>query len=235
MSFKTSNEVRQYIYQIFGKDIEIRDATFPLRLQPTPDDKEGADPHDPSNCFFVHTVRRMYGSQVVIFWKSIAYVDMVDSDGVRRVYRFIVTKDGTARLSRFDHGEPFPLGSAVTLQPPTKGTTLKANKTRRQAAKKQYVDRRKRLQTNLKRATTKLEQEKQRLAKAMSNEKQDAKKLAVITKQKEMAEASVKKVQADLTHMDTAKTQRAPKKFDLTTRNGAVGNYHFSGLTAATN
>jgi hypothetical protein len=232
MSFKTSNEVRQYIYQVFGKDIEIRDATFPLRMQPTPEDKEGADPHDPSNCFFVHTVRRMYGSQVVVFWKHIAYVDMVDGDGVRRVYRFFVTKDGTARLSRFDHGEPFPLGSAVTLQPPSKAQTLKASKTRRQTAKKQYVDRRKQLQTNLKRAATKLEREKQRLTKAMANEKQDAKKLAIIAKQKEAAEASVKKVEADLAHMDTAKNKRAPKKFDLTTRNGAVGNYHFSGLAS---
>jgi predicted metal-binding transcription factor (methanogenesis marker protein 9) len=234
MSFQTSNEVKQYIYQVFGKDIEIRDATFPLRLQPTPDDKDGADPHDPSNCFFVHTVRRMYGSQVVIFWKSVAYIDMVDGDGIRRVYRFFVTKDGTARLSRFDHGEPFPLGSAVTLQPPTKGSTLKANKTRRDVKKKQYVDRRKQLQTNLKRAATKLEQEKQRLAAAMNNEKQDAKKLAVITKQKEMAEASVKQVQADLAHMDVAKDKRAPKKFDLTTRNGAIGNYRFSGLSTPT-
>lgn len=231
MSFQTSNEVKQYIYQVFGKDIEIRDATFPLRLQPTPDDKEGADPHDPSNCFFVHTVRRMYGSQVVIFWKHIAYVDMVDSDGIRRVYRFLVTKDGTVRLSKFDHGEPFPLGSAVTLQPPSKAQTLKAGKTRRHAQKKQYTDRRKRLQTDLKSHNRKLELANKKLTTAMANEKQDVKKIATIKKQAELAASHVLKTQDDLLHMDDAKTKRAPKKFDLTTRNGAIGNYRFSGLS----
>lgn len=232
--FQTSNEVKQYIYQVFGKDIEIRDATFPLRLQPTPEDQEGADPKDPSNCFFVHTLQRMYGSQVAVFWKRIAYVDMVDSDGIRRVYRFLIDRDGTARLGKFDHGEPFPLGSAITLQPPSKAQTLKARKIRHQVQKKQYVDRRKRLQTNLKRAATKLKREEQLLTKAMANEKQDTKKLAAITKKKEIAEASVKKVQADLFNMDTAKAKRAPKHFDLTTRNGAIGNYRFSGLSSET-
>ena len=89
-AFQTSNEVKQYIYQVFGKDIEIRDATFPLRLQPMPVDKEGASPHDPSNCLFVHTAHRMYGSQVAVFFKNIAYIDMVDGDGIRRVYRFLL-------------------------------------------------------------------------------------------------------------------------------------------------
>ena len=137
-------------------------------------------------------------------------------------------------MSKFDRGEPFPVGSAITLQPPSKAQTLKARKVRHQVQKKQYVDRRKRLQTNLKRAATKAAKLDQSLAKAMSNERQDAKKLAVITKQKEMAEASVKKVQADLSIWISSRSRRAPKTFDLTTRNGAIGNYHFSGLSSET-
>jgi hypothetical protein len=231
MPFQSNNEIRQYIYKVFGKNIEIREARYPLRLQPIPADMDGADPKDPSNCVFVHTVKRMYGSQVVIFWKHIAYLDMRDNDGIRRVYRFAVTRTGTQRLCKFDHGEPFPLGSAITLMPATKSQTLSAvrkSAQRRKKQQKQYGDRRKRLQSSLKNASKKLEREEQQLTEIMANELQDTKKIAAVKRRKKVVEASISKIQVDLQQMDAAKSQRAPKKFDLTTRNGVFGRYNFS-------
>jgi flagellar biosynthesis GTPase FlhF len=233
MSFQTRNEVLDYIRKVFGKDVEILDATFPLRIQPTPEDANGADPKDPTNCFFVHTVRRMYGSQAVVFWRDVAYTDLVDTDGIRRVFRFMNPKAAVNRIARFDNGEAFPLGSGITLLQPVKSHTLKAM--RKSAAKrtKRYADRRKQLQNTLEKKKRSATLAAQRLTNAMVNEKQDAKKIAQIKKQKAVAEESLKKARVSLAEMDKNKQKRAPKKFDLTTRNGAIGNYKFSGLKSA--
>jgi hypothetical protein len=231
-AFQSNNEVKQYLDQIFGKDIETYDATFPLRVQPTEADMVGADPKDPFNCFFVRAIKRMYGSYAVVFWKTIAYVDLINGQGVRCIYRFSVPKDATVRLGRFDRGEDFPKGAAITLLPPTKAETLQQKRRSASVRSKRYIDRRKQLKFNIVKANKALEKANQRMQQAMANETQDKVKLSGIARKQQTAEAIIRKNQSLLDKMDSAKTNRAPKHFDLTTRNGAIGNYHLTDSAA---
>lgn len=232
MSFITSNEVRGYIYKVFGENIEIVESTYPLLVQPTKVDVVGATPKDPNNCVFNRAIKRMYGSQVAIFWKKVAYIDLPGTDGVRRVNRFVVSKGATQQLGDFDRGKPFKEGMAIMLDTPPKAQTLKANRKRgkiNRAANKKHDDRRKQLTValNKKRKTAKLLAE--RIDKAHANSKQDAKNIPEIKKRKAVADAAIKAAENKIAAMDKSKKKRAPKQFDLTTRNGALGNYNFSG------
>ena len=233
-AFSTSNEVRAYIREIFGPDIEIVEATSPLRIQPTPADLVGATPRDPSNCVFVHTVDRMYGSKMVVVFKKVAYVDLIDKHGTRQVNRFMVSKEATKMLSEFDRGKPFEIGTAIEFLPPSKRGTLKVK--RRQSRKrhienKKYEDRRTRLNALLLKRRKVAEAATARLqkAKVKANVKKDKAMLAGIKQRKTAADAAFKATQKKLAAMDHSRRKRTPKTFDLTTRNGAIGNYNFLG------
>jgi|SRR5215831_5674633 len=237
-AFTTNNEVRAYIREIFGPDMEIVEATSPLRIQPTPADLVGAAPRDPGNCVFVHTVKRMYDSQMVVIFKKVAYVDLIDKHGTRQVNRFMVSKDATKMLSDFDRGKPFEIGTAIELLPPSKRATLKVK--RRQSVKrkienKKYEDRRKKLNALLLKRRRVAEAAADRLNKAKhkANVKKDKAMLAGIKQRKTAADAAFKATQAKIAAMDHSRRKRAPKTFDLTTRNGAVGAYNFTGKAGA--
>lgn len=229
---RISNEVNQYIRKVFGQDLKIVEATTPLRIQPIPDDAVGASPKDPGNCVFVHTVKRMYTSQMVLVWKKFAYIDLLNERGTREVNRFAVSSAATKMLSDFDRGLPFKAGTAIEFLPPTKSKTLKANRVlqrRGREAAKKYEDRRGKLTVilNKKRKTARL------IAKRLnevikSNIKQDHAMLAGIKQRKAIADAALKEVMNKLAAMDKDRKQRAPRTFDLSTRNGAIGNYNFS-------
>lgn len=232
MSFVTSNEVREYIRTVFGDNIEIVEAAIPLRVQPTKLDVEGASPKDPNNCVFNRTIKRMYGSQVAIFWKKVAYIDLPGTDGVRRVNRFLVSRNATQQLSDFDRGKPFKEGMAIMLDATPKHQTLKIKRKQkkvRQATEKKYEDRRKRLMTTLDRKRKIAHRLKEQINKAHLNSTKDTKNLPEIKRRKAAADAAIKATQSKINAMDKSKVKRAPMRFDLTTRNGAVGNYNFSG------
>jgi hypothetical protein len=218
MSFKTNLDVLKHIRKVLGENVEIRDATFPLRLQPITSDAEGAEPKNPFNCLFVHCAKRMYGALITIFWKHVAYVDMVDSDGVRRVYRFRISREAIERTKAFDKGEPYPPGAAITLIPPLKSDTLKAHakRTSRHHAKKKQA------RIQVKNAEQRAKEITEQLKRIMANEKQDSKKIAEVKKRKATAEKAVLRAKVKMN-----KKRKSPA-FDLTTRNGAFGNYHFA-------
>jgi hypothetical protein len=229
MSFITKNEVLEYIHKVFGEDVEITDAKYPLLIQPSPDDLVGADPKDPGNCVLVHTVRRQHGAQMLIVWKKVAYCDLIGTDGVRRVNRLMVTKDATKLISDFDNGKPFEIGRAIVFDAPSKAQTLKAGRKRlkaRKAGTNKWVDRRKRLTV----AMTKKREAADRAAKRLvaANAKKDAKNLPLIKQRKKDADAALQAVRNQIAAMDKGRRHRAPKRFDLTTRNGAVGNYNLT-------
>lgn len=229
MSFITKNEVREYIHKIFGEEVEIVDAKYPLLIQPSPDDLVGADPKDPGNCVLVHTVRRQHGAQMLIVWKKVAYCDLIGIDGVRRVNRLMVTRDATKLITDFDNGKPFEIGRAIVFDAPSKNQTLKAGRKRLQAKKegtKKWIDRRKRLTVAMTRKRAAAARAAKRLVAA--NAKKDAKNLPAIKQRKKEADAALKAVQNQIAAMNKGRHQRAPKRFDLTTRNGAIGNYNLT-------
>lgn len=226
-TFKTSNEVKKYLTDTFGPDIVIRDAKEELRIQPIPEDAVNADPKDSFNCFFVHSVKRMYGSTVVIFWKTIAYLDLVDPDGVRRVYRYACNADVMKRTAAFDRGEPFPRGSAIILKPPLgfNKLTIKSRANRKRLRRHFVVQQK--AEIAYRRAKARHAKVEEQFAKVMANEKQSgSKKVEAIKKQKMVTEKAVKQTTIKLAQIAAAKKKREPIKFDLTTRNGALGRYH---------
>jgi hypothetical protein len=113
--------------------LEVKDSPLDLPIHMLGVDYEHSKAKDMFNCAFIHAVRRVYGSQHAIFTKSVAYVDMVLEDGVRRVYRFILT-DGARRLIvQFDKAKnkaeklrELPNGVILALRRPSASKRLDA-------------------------------------------------------------------------------------------------------------
>jgi hypothetical protein len=124
---KPTNDIYARLRAAFGDNIPpIKDAKFPLRLYPKACDLVGADALAPDNCILVHTVKREYESKAAIFWKTQAYIDLVDTDGVVRVHRFTIRKTALTYIAAFDRGQPFEEGRPIILDAPMPGRTLKA-------------------------------------------------------------------------------------------------------------
>jgi len=102
------------VFQNFG-NMPVIDGTDPLRLQPTPEDANGAICKSPTECVLARCARRMYGSTAVVFLKTSCYVDMLDADDVRRVHRWPVPPHVCTQLKNFDRGMEFKIGQAIIL------------------------------------------------------------------------------------------------------------------------
>jgi len=102
----------------FGPDIEIVDATSPLRVQPNQEDIRSAIAGDPMNCVLSRACQRSFGSKAVLFLGTVAYVDLLDEDGNRRLERFRIDGPGSRYIKAVDSFEPVsPRGFTLTPQP----------------------------------------------------------------------------------------------------------------------
>lgn len=116
----TRSTIRRY----FG-DLEVVEAEKEIRIQPNEQDIKSAVVGDPENCVFSQACRRMWSANIVLFFGTIAYVDLLDADGKRRVERFRISPAGQRYIRAFDAGEPVdPKGFA--LLPPRPSETLEA-------------------------------------------------------------------------------------------------------------
>lgn len=70
--------------------MEIVDAKADVLINAKDEDFKGSTPNHLENCVFARACRRLYDSGVMLFMASVAYVDMPDEDGVRKVHRFIM-------------------------------------------------------------------------------------------------------------------------------------------------
>jgi hypothetical protein len=129
-----SEEVRNYMLRTWN-GLEVKDADFDLPVQVLGVDYEHSKAKDMFDCAFIHAVKRAYGATSAIFTKSIAYVDMVMGDSVRKVYRFILTDAARRLIVRFDkakndpkilHG--LPDGHVFVLRRPLSSKSLDAKK-----------------------------------------------------------------------------------------------------------
>lgn len=112
------------IEEQFG-GLPVIEAKDPLRLQPIKSDVIGAVTKDPCNCVFARCAIRQFGATRVFFWKSVAYVDLVGKDGIRRIERFIIKPAVRELIEKFDRGEPIEEGRAFILSPPPTRLTRK--------------------------------------------------------------------------------------------------------------
>lgn len=88
---------------------------------------------DPHNCMFSNACKRAFGSRAVLFYPTIAYVDMLDENGQRIVMRFRIGAKARAAIEAFDNAEGPQVEGTFKLSPVGKGQTLaESNKRARQ-------------------------------------------------------------------------------------------------------
>jgi hypothetical protein len=122
-----SNSQSEVLHRTFG-DLEIGDAESDVRVSIIPPDVKGATRGDPTDCAIAHGLRREFHSSAAVVFKTIAYVDILGEDGVRRVERFCLSAASRAVVEAFDRGEPVPAdGRHLVLKAPSPGRTLDAS------------------------------------------------------------------------------------------------------------
>lgn len=118
-----STRVRDaHLKRVFG-DLEVVEATRELHIQPQRVDIETAERDDPANCALSRACQRMYDSSVVLFFGTVAYVDLLDEDSTRKIYRFKIGPGARKFIQAFDAGEQVKPGG-FRLSPPAPGETL---------------------------------------------------------------------------------------------------------------
>lgn len=125
--------------RMFG-DLPVRDARHELRVFALPCDIKDAKTGDPSQCVFAKACHRLFDAKKVFFFRSVAYLDLLQDDGNRVIERFIVPEKVKNLIIEFDKTGICPPGGFV-LEPPTLSQRLDSGKRRRQsrdAAKRNY-------------------------------------------------------------------------------------------------
>jgi hypothetical protein len=131
-----SAEQAEALRRTYG-DLEVRDATHDLRIPITSNDVKKAERKNPERCALAQACMREFASSAAVFFKSRAYVDLVNEDGVRRVERFIMGPEAREVVEAFDRGKPVPTGGRwLVLKAPTPGTTLRADRQRNKRRKR---------------------------------------------------------------------------------------------------
>jgi hypothetical protein len=116
-------DVNVLTQRIWG-DTPIVDAKNELRIVVQACDVQGAKRKDPEHCVFARACRRMFGAKKILFYKQVAYVEIPNTNGTKRVERFLLSKDVRKSIQQFDRdGSTLPNGGFV-LQPPHASQTL---------------------------------------------------------------------------------------------------------------
>jgi hypothetical protein len=127
-------------------DVPVVDAAKELRVFIAPEDLEGASPKDPAYCVFARACRRTFHATKVLFFRSVAYVELPDQQGRRRVERFIMGDSMRGLIESFDRGEGVIPEGGFVLKVPRPSRTLevasRARAGRKAAARRRLEGRR---------------------------------------------------------------------------------------------
>lgn len=101
----------------------VRDATQSILVQPTKEDIAQGVKGDPEQCAFAQCVKRMLKTSVVFIYHTVAYVEVLGSDGKPVLERYMI-RDGTKEyLEDYDAAETIqPAG--FSLKSPNYSQTL---------------------------------------------------------------------------------------------------------------
>jgi hypothetical protein len=93
------------IRRLYGT-LPIEDARADFLVHVVAADQEEGEPGNPNTCMFSRACKRAFGSHAVLFYPTVAYVDMLDPhDNSRRVvFRFKLPTKTRKRLEEFDLG-----------------------------------------------------------------------------------------------------------------------------------
>jgi hypothetical protein len=129
---RQAEEVRS----IFG-DLEIIEAKTDFVVYVTAEEHQFGKRGDPNNCMFSQACKRAFGSKGVLFYPTVAYVDMVDPrDSSRRiVMRFQLPAATRQQLEDFDAGIGGALEASFILKAIRPSETLAAKAKRSRAGR----------------------------------------------------------------------------------------------------
>lgn len=114
------------------------DATRGIRISVFSSDIASAIRGDAGHCVIANACKRMFGSDAVLIWPGVAYVDMMQDDGSRAVERFVVSTTARKALRAFDeNGSARPGG--LRLDAPSPSQRLGAQSSSRKARQKRLA------------------------------------------------------------------------------------------------
>lgn len=97
--------------------LPVVDAKAELYVVVAEEDSAAAVQGDPTECAFAQACRRMYQSQAVMFYTTVAYVDLPDEKGKRKVFRFCMPAGARRLIERFDRTGEAPPGGFRLIAP----------------------------------------------------------------------------------------------------------------------
>lgn len=119
---RPQTDERLKLRQWFG-EIPVKDARRDLHIQINEKDIKTAVKGDPENCVFSRACQRAYGSRSVVFFGTVAYVDVLNNRGNRQVERYLINKEGRDLIKRFDKGNKVSVAGFKLLGIPAGSTT----------------------------------------------------------------------------------------------------------------
>jgi hypothetical protein len=105
-------------------DIPVVDAQEDLRVFVQPCDVKSATAKDPGKCVFAQACKRQFSATKVLFWRSVAYVELPGRDGNRRVERFTMSPQMRQLIQNFDRGKLVPNFAGFILKKPKPSSTF---------------------------------------------------------------------------------------------------------------
>jgi len=124
---KRNDKATEWIRREWG-DLPVVDAQRDLPVVVLPQDVERAVRGDGQCCLF----ERSFGSQKVLFLRHVAYVDLPDATGNRRVERFLLGPGMRDKIEAFDKGHPVVPKGGFLLKRPKASETMEVKRRRSQ-------------------------------------------------------------------------------------------------------
>lgn len=129
--------VQGEIFERYFEGLPVRDASIPTRVNVLPEDFDPDARKEPAHCLLANACRRAFGSKAVVFFRTVAYVELVEEDGERVVERFNLPQTTRNIVASYDKGEDVPTdGRLVTLEPPSPGKSLEHMRKAKRAQRK---------------------------------------------------------------------------------------------------
>jgi hypothetical protein len=130
------------IQRLWG-NVPVYDATKELRVFIRPDDLATAVRKDPGACVFAQACKRLFSTTKVLFYKTVAYIELPGEDGEKRVERFSMAPGMRALVESFDRGEGIIPEAGFVLKPPKRSEKLEYERnksaTSRESAKRRKL------------------------------------------------------------------------------------------------
>lgn len=129
-------------------NIPVRDAERELRVFILPEDISCATKQDPAYCVFAQACRRTFKCDKVMFYRTIAYLELPNPQGKKHIERFNMPRNMRRLVESFDQGNPIIPEAGFLLLPPSPSTRLEAQRESDKRSREKERDKRQVLGTS---------------------------------------------------------------------------------------